>query len=118
MKEIVVVAIIATLILPIALADQANAQPGKQQLKVWMKVTNTKTGYEHTTEWAIGPYQFEEWTPIDVSNAKIGKMKSAFGTNAFTFTVQKRTAEGTWMHFKIEIGGTAAVGEVLSVRFV
>lgn len=116
--KLVAMIMITALIIPLVLADQADAQSGKQEQKIWLKVTNTKTGITHVTEWKLSAYQFEEHIPIDVIDSKVSKLKSAFGTDAFTFTIQKKMVEGTWHHFKVEVGGTAAVGEVLSVKFV
>ena len=118
MKKILAIIAIAALILPIAIAHQVHAQSGKQEMKVWLKVTNTKTGTVRVTEWPLGAYQFEENIPIDVPDHKVSKIKKIFGTDAFTFTYDRKIHEATWLHFKVELGGTPAIGEVLSVKFV
>jgi len=118
LEKLLAMIAIAALILPIVLADQVHAQSGKQQQNVWLKVTNTKTGTVHVTEWPLAAYQFEKNIPIDVPDFKASKIKKIFGTDAFTFTFQKRIHEGSWLHFKVELGGTPSIGEVLSIRFV
>ena len=118
MKKLFVIIAIAALILPIVLAEQVYAQSGKQQQKVWFEVTNTKTGSIHVTEWTLRAYQFEKHTPIDLPDFKVSEIKKIFGTDAFTFTFQKKAHGGSWLHFKVELGGTPSIGEVLSIRFV
>jgi len=117
-KKLLVTIAIAALILPVILADQAHAQVGKQQEVVWLKVTNTKTGTVHITTWKVGSYQFEKNIPIDVPDHEVLKIKKIFGTEKFTFTFQKKTVEGIWLHFKLELGGTSNIGRNLSVTFV
>ena len=118
MKRLLAVLAIGALILPVALAAQANSQSEKTELKVWLKVTNTKTGTVHTAEWVLGAYQFENNIPIDVPDFKVAKMKKIFSTDAFTFTFQKKVHQGSWLHFEVELGGTPVIGEVLSIKFV
>jgi hypothetical protein len=118
MKKLFAIIAIAALILPIILAEQAHAQSGKQQLQVWLKVTNTKTDTIHVTEWTLRAYQFEKNIPIDVPDFKVSKIKKIFGTDSLTFTFQKKVHQGNWLHFKVELGGTPSIGEVLSIKFV
>lgn len=117
-KKLLVMVVIAALILPVILADQAHAQIGKQQEEVWLKVTNTKTGTVHVTTWKIGSYQFEQNIPINVPDHEVLKIKKIFGTEKFTFTLQKKTVEAGWLHFKVELGGTPNIGRILSIQFV
>ena len=117
-KKILVMIAIGTLILPIVLAEQAHAQSGKEVLKVWLKVTNTKNDTVRVTEWKLGAYQFEKNIPIDLPDFKVSKIKKIFHTDLFTFTLQKKVVERSWLHFKVELGGTPVIGEVLSIRFV
>ncbi len=117
MKKLLIMVVIAALILPVILADQAHAQIGKQQEEVWLKVTNTKTGTVHMTTWKIGSYQFEQNIPIDVPDYKLFKIKKIFGSDKFTFTFQKKTVETSWLHFKVELGGTSNIGRNLTIKF-
>jgi len=116
-KLLTIIAIVA-LILPIALAVQADAQSSKADLKVWLKVVNTKTGAERVTEWKLGAYQFEENIPIDVPAFKVAKIKKIFDTDSFAFTFQDKVRKGSWLHFDVELSGTPVIGEVLTIRFV
>ena len=116
-KLLAIIAIVA-LILPIALALQADAQSSKTDLKVWLKVVNTKTGTERVTEWKLGAYQFEENIPIDVPAFKVAKIKKIFDSDSFAFTFQDKIRKGSWLHFDVELSGTPVIGEVLTIRFV
>jgi hypothetical protein len=116
-KLLTIIAIVA-LILPIALAVQVDAQSSKADLKVWLKVVNTKTGTESVTEWKLGAYQFEENIPIDVPAFKVAKIKKIFDTDSFAFTFQDKVRKGSWLHFDVELSGTPVIGEVLTIRFV
>jgi hypothetical protein len=115
-KLLTIVAFVA-LMLPVTLAIQADAQ-SKADLKVWLKVVNTKTGTERVTEWKLGAYQFEENIPIDVPAFKVAKIKKIFDTDSFAFTFQDKVRKGSWLHFDVELSGTPVIGEVLTVRFV
>ncbi|MGH9922463.1 MAG: hypothetical protein ACRD38_06905 [Nitrososphaerales archaeon] len=116
-KLLTIIAIVA-LILPIALAVQADAQSSKADLKVWLKVVNTKTGIERVTEWKLGAYQFEENIPIDVPAFKVAKIKKIFDSDSFAFTFQDKVRKGSWLHFDVELSGAPVIGEVLTIRFV
>ncbi|GEM_PF-1415875 len=115
-KLLTIIAIVA-LMLPITLAIQADAQ-SKADLKVWLKVVNTKTGTERVTEWDLGAYQFEENIPIDVPAFKVAKIKKIFDSDSFAFTFQDKVRKGSWLHFDVELTGTPVIGEVLTIRFV
>ncbi len=117
-KKLLVTVAIAALILPVILADQAHAQKGKVQEEVWLKVTNTKTGTVHVSTWKLAQYQFEQHKPINVSGHTVLKIKKIFGEDNFTFTFQKKTVEASWLHFKVELGGTTNIGRILSVNFM
>lgn len=116
-KLLTIIAIVA-LMLPIALAIQADAQSSKADLKVWLKVVNTKTGTERVTEWELGAYQFEENIPIDVPAFKVAKIMKIFDTDSFAFTFQDKVRKGSWLHFDVELSGTPVIGEVLTIKFV
>jgi hypothetical protein len=116
-KLLTIIAIVA-LMLPIALAIQADAQSSKADLKVWLKVVNTKTGTERVTEWDLGAYQFEENIPIDVPAFKVAKIKKIFDSDSFAFTFQDKVRKGSWLHFDVELSGTPVIGEVLTIKFV
>jgi len=118
LRKLLMVTAIGALILPIALAAQADAQSSKADLKVWLKVVNTKTGTEHVTEWKLGAYQFEENIPIDVPAFKVAKITKIFDTDSFAFTFQDKVRKGSWLHFDVELSGTPVIGEVLTIKFV
>jgi hypothetical protein len=116
-RKLLTIITIVALMLPIALTIQADAQ-SKADLKVWLKVVNTKTGTERVTEWELGAYQFEENIPIDVPAFKVSKIKKIFDTDSFAFTFQDKVRKGSWLHFDVELSGTPVIGEVLTIKFV
>lgn len=118
MKKLFAMVAIAVLILPVVLLDQTHAQSGRQQQQVWLKVTNTKTGAVHVTEWTLRAYQFEKNVSIDVPDFKVAKLTKVFGTDGFTFTFQKKNHVGSWLHFSVQLVGTPSIGKVLSIKFM
>jgi len=108
---------IATLLLP-AIIDQTDAQEGKYERSVMLKVTNTKTGDVQMKVWDLTAYTFEMNVSIDVPSYKLKKVNQIFGTNSFSFTQQNKVFEGEWIHFKVELIGTPLVGRGLSVQFI
>lgn len=116
MKSLIVMFAIAILLLLLAL--RAEAQEGARELTVTLKVTNTKTGTVHTRAWDLDSYTFQDKIPINVPDFKVKKIKSIFGSNTFTFTLNNKAFEGHWLHFDVELSGTIVVGKGLSVRFV
>lgn len=116
MKRLFAVVAITALLLPVIL-DHVDAQSGKYERSVTLKVTDTKTGAVHTKVWDLSAYTYEQKIPIDVPQFKVKKIKQIFGTDTFSFTLQNKVFEGKWLHFKVEVVGTPLVGKGLSVRF-
>ncbi len=114
MKALIALIAIITLSLPLIL-NQAYSDILQQERSVTLKITNTKTGIVKTIEWNIKDYTFQKAT-IDVSDLMVKKI---FGTESFSFGLNKKTVERNWLPFKVElIGKPMIVGKEWTIMFV
>ncbi len=117
MKALIALIAIITLSLP-PILNQAYSDVLQQERSVTLKITNTKTGIVKTTVWNIKDYTFQKAT-IDVSDLMVKKIKKIFGTESFSFGLNKKTVERNWLHFKVELmGKPMIVGKGWTIMFV
>ncbi len=116
MKRLISVVAIATLLLPLIL-EHAYSEMQTNERSVTLKITNTKTGIVHTKDWKLTGYSFGK-KPIDVPDFTLKKIKNAFNTNSFSFTLHDEVFKGKWLHFNLELIGTPLVGQGLSIKFI
>ena len=116
MKLLFAAILISTLLLPVIL-DQGYAQEETFEKSLTLEVTNTKTGAVKTRVWDLSTYSFEQVVSVDVPKFRVSKMKQAFGTDKFRFTLQNKVLEADWVHFEVKLTGTPTVGKGLRVQF-
>ncbi len=117
MKAFIALIAIVTLSLPLIL-NQAYSEVLQHERSVTLKITNTKTGIVKTTEWNIKDYTFQK-TNIDVSDFMVKKIKKIFGTDSFSFALNKKAVERKWLHFDLELTGKPIiVGKEWNMKFV
>lgn len=116
MKRMLAILAIGALLLPIIL-NLAYAQMITHERTVTLKITDTRNGKVATKEWNLTGYTFGERN-IDVSNNMLNKIKKIYNTDSFSFTLQKKTFMGEWLHYKVELIGTPLVGKGLKVKFI
>lgn len=115
-RRILPIMTLAVMVGTIGLVQQASAEFGEH--KVWMSITNTKTGTVKTMEWTSTAFLFEAGSiPVDVDHLKERKVKQIFGTTDFTFTWQMANYEAEWYHFKVVIGTKAEPGKTFKITF-